>query len=90
MPNFMVIFPSDKKASADAYLAAADAHWAANYEPGGKFSEVRPDYLGRWAVGYYGPPFFFLTPGDVPEPEGFEALRADGEIHETVTWPPEE
>lgn len=90
MANRVVIFPTEKLASAEAYVAACDAHYAANFEPGGVFGYVRPDAEGQHVAPYYGPPWEFITGQGFTEPAECAAARVDGVIHDFAIWPPEE
>lgn len=90
MANKVVIFPEGKQASALAYKAGVDAHFAANFEPGGVFAYVRTDAFGQWVVPFYGPPWEFITGQPFSEPSGCAALRVDGVLHDFAVWPPEE
>jgi hypothetical protein len=86
MANKVVIFPEAKQAEATAYVAACDAHYAANFEQGGRFGYVRPDAFGKWVTPFYGPPWEFIEGQGFVEPANCAALRADGEIHDTAIW----
>ena len=89
MANKVVIFPVTKLAEAEAYAAECNAHYAANFEPGGQFAYIRPDYMGQHVVPLYGPPWTFDgTPFD--EPAECAALRVDGVIHNEAIWPDED
>lgn len=90
MANRVVIFPETKLASAQAYAAVVDAHYAANYEAGGAFCYVRPDAEGQHVVPYYGPPWEFITGQDFTEPAECIAARVDGVIHDMAVWPIED
>lgn len=87
MANKVVIFPEAKQAEAEAYKAACDAHYAANHEPGGIFAYIRNDAFGQWVVPHYG---LVLNGEPFDEPEGFAELRAEGMLHDTAVWSPEE
>lgn len=90
MANKVVIFPDTMLAEAQAYKTACDAHYAANFEPGGQFGYVRPDVNGDWVAPFYGPPWEFITGQPFEEPAECEALRVDGDIHDFAIWPVEE
>lgn len=89
MANKVVIFPESKLAAAQAYQAACDAHFAANFEAGGVFSYIQVDAFGQWVVPLYGPPWSF-DGSAFSEPATCAAARADGVIHDFAIWPPEE
>jgi hypothetical protein len=90
MSNRVVIFPSTKLSSAQGYAAAVDQHYAATYEPGGKFCYVRPDVEGQHVVPYYGSPWEFIIGQGFTEPNTCIAARVDGVIHNSAIWPDEE
>jgi hypothetical protein len=90
MANKVVIFPVGKETEARAYAA-----WTDNNNPfpengqEGSWAYVRNDVFGQWVVPYLGPPFTYS--GVVfEEPEGGEAMRADGVLHDQAVWPAEE
>ena len=89
MANKVVIFPETKLAEAQAYLAACDAHFSANFEPGGILGYIRPDYIGQHVTPFYGPGWTF-DGSPFEEPAECAALRVDGVIHDFAIWPPEE
>lgn len=89
MANKVVIFPVGKQAEAQAYSDWTTVQWQALYEPTGTWGYVRNDAYGQWVVPYLGPPMTW-DGVIVPEPEGGEAARADGVLHDTVTWPNED
>lgn len=86
MPNRIVIFPVARQAEAEAYREWTDAH--SPFFPD-VFAYIRNDAFGQWVVPYLGPPFTW-NGVEVPEPEGGEAVRADGVLADSVTWPHEE
>lgn len=90
MANRVVIFPTEKLASAEEYAAVVDAHYAATFEPGGKFCYVRPDAEGQHVVPYYGSPWEFITGQGFTEPTECAAARVDGVIHDFAIWPGED
>jgi len=81
----LVLFPPTKQAAAETYRAAADALYAATFEPGGTFSYIRPDISGNWAVPYYGPGWTFDGTA-FAEPESMVPLRMDGVVHDFAVW----
>lgn len=90
MPNKVVIFPAGKQTEAQAYVTACDTHFAATFEPGGKFGYIRQDAFGQWVAPYYGPPWEFTAGAPFDPPTEVEALRADGVLHDFAVWPPDE
>ena len=86
MGNRVVIFPVSKETEALAYKAWTDANSPFYPDP---FAYCRNDAYGQWVVPYLGPPFTYNNV-EVPEPAGGEAMRADGVLADTVTWPDEE
>ena len=86
MANHVVLFPADKQAQAQAYRVWTDQHSPFAPSP---FAYLRSDAAGQWVVPYLGPPFAW-NGAEFPEPEGGEAMRADGVLSDTVTWPEEE
>ncbi|MBX3504373.1 MAG: hypothetical protein KF895_02755 [Parvibaculum sp.] len=87
--NLILIWPVEKLAAAQTYASQGNAHWAANYEPGGALIAIHKDKYGQWVTMYYGPPFTAdLGDGHVviPEPEEMIPLRADGVLHNA--WEP--
>ncbi|WP_428659472.1 hypothetical protein [Reyranella sp.] len=86
MPNRVVIFPAGKQTAAQAYKDWTDAH--SPFHPG-VFAYLRNDSSGKWVVPYLGPPFAW-NGAEFPEPEGGEAVRADGVLADAVAWPVEE
>lgn len=87
--NLMLIWPLGELAAAQAYAAAANAHWAANYEPGGMLMQVLKDKYEQPVTMYYGPPFTAdLGQGHVviPEPEEMVPLRDAAVLHDR--WDP--
>lgn len=75
-------------AEAEAYAAAANAHYAATYEPEGLFTQVVEDKDGHPNCHYYGPPYTFDNV-TVEEPPEVAAERPNGTVSES--WePPEE
>ncbi|WJR67192.1 hypothetical protein QTA58_00155 [Neorhizobium sp. CSC1952] len=94
MANKVVIFPEGKEAEARAYAAWTDQHnpWTPEppADPTGSWSYVRNDAFGQWVVPFLGDPFEFPVGTPFPEPEGGEAMRADGVLHDYAIWPPEE
>lgn len=78
----------DDAAAADAYLAFCTAN---NPDPTPGASWYRADAIdaqGRRVVGYLGPGGSW-NGGDIEEPEGGPAMRADGELVDFVEWPAE-
>lgn len=90
MGNHVVIFPEHKEAEARAYASWTDQRNPFTppvpEDPTGSWSYVRLDRFGQWVVPYLGPSWEF--DGAVfEEPEGGEAMRADGVLHEFAMWP---
>ena len=84
----VVIFPVGKESQATTYADGCNAHYAANIEPGGLFTyPPRPDIYGQSVVAYYGE---VVNGQPFDEPAECLALRADGVLHDTAVWPPEE
>ena len=80
----VVIFPAAKQAQAQAYADAVNAHWAANYEPGGVWTyPPREDCFGQWGVCFFGEMIGEITYVEPPE---LLALRADGVRCVAITW----
>lgn len=90
MANRVVIFPTVKLAQAQNYAEGCNAHYAAEFEPGGAFAYLRQDNEGQHVVPYYGPPWSFYGTTEFMEPTELVALRADGVIHDFAIWPAEE
>lgn len=86
MPNRVVIFPAGKQAEAEAYKDWADRN--SPFFPD-RFAYIRADASGRWVVPYLGPPFAWNAV-ELPEPEGGPAMRADGVLADSASWPEEE
>ena len=86
MPNRVVIFPIAKQAEAQAYKDWTDQN--SPFFPDA-FAYIRADAFGQWVVPYLGPPFAWNAV-EFSEPEGGEAMRADGVLADFVTWPEEE
>jgi hypothetical protein len=85
MTNKVVIFPVDKQAAAQAYLAWCNTR-NPDTTPGAVWGVLNNDAFGQWVVPYLGPPFAYAG-AEVAEPEGGPAMRADGVLHDTVVWP---
>lgn len=92
MPNKVFLFPTSKKASAEAYKAACDANW-----PGAPdvFTLVVEDAYGQWKCAALEPTFtwdYGDGRGRVPveEPPACAAARVDGVLADTWTPPVEE
>lgn len=85
--SLSVIFPAGKDAEAEAYLAHLNAN-NPDTTPGAIWAILRHDKYGQPVVPYLGPGGH--AGGDWPEPDGAEALRADGVLHAMVEWPVEE
>lgn len=106
MANKLVVFPEPKVAEAEAYAAWTDANWPGydpqdpannrfSYVDGGAVNGVMRDAFNQPVVPFLGPPFTWVYdenvgPAEVAEPEGGEALRADGVLSDSVTWPGEQ
>lgn len=91
--NHFCIFPVGKLAAAQAYQAAVNDWWQTNFEPDSSYAYLREDAFGQPVVPYLGPPIVFdFGAGleELQEPEGFEALREDAVLHESVVWPQED
>lgn len=86
MPNRVVIFPAAKLTEAQAYREWTDANSPFYPE---LFAYRRLDAYGQHVVPYLGPPFTW-NGVEYAEPEGGPAMRADGVLADTVTWPPED
>lgn len=86
MANRVVIFPVAKQVEAQVYREWTDAN--SPFFPD-LFAYLRNDAFGQWVVPYLGPPFKW-SGVEFPEPEGGEALRVDGVLANSVTWPEEE
>jgi len=84
----VVIFPEAKLTQATAYANGCNAHYAANIEPGGQFTYApRPDAFGQHVTAYYGE---VVNGSPFEEPASCLALRADGVLHDSAVWPPDE
>lgn len=87
--SLVVIFPVGKEAEADAYLSWCNIH-NPDTTPGAVwYLPNRFDKYGQRVVGYLGPGGFLWDGEPFPEPEGGEAMRADGVLSATVEWPDE-
>lgn len=89
MGNKVVIFPVTKEASARAYAAWTDAQYKALYNPAFNWAYVRNDMWGQWVVPFLGPPWTW-NGVEITEPEGGEAMRVDGVLHDFPEWPSDE
>lgn len=88
MANWVAVFPPTKETEARAYAAWTDNNSPFLPHDPGSWAYVRNDIDGNWVVPYLGPPFeWYGEP--FPEPAGGEAMRADGELRESVVWPDE-
>jgi len=83
----IVIFPIGKETEAQAYADGCNAHYTVHVEIGGIFTyQPRPDIYGQKVVAYYGE---VVNGAPFTEPAECLALRADGVLHSTVSWPEE-
>ena len=85
--SLTVIFPADKQAEAETYLAHLNAN-NPDSTPGALWAVLRHDRHGQPVVPYLGPGGH--ADSEWPEPEGAEALRAVGVLAPAVDWPVEE
>ena len=85
--SLTVIFPADKQAEAETYLAHLNAR-NPDTTPGAIWAELRQDRHGQHVVPFLGPGGH--AGGEWREPEGAEALRVSGVLAPAVDWPVEE
>jgi len=98
MPNRRIGWAEAHRAEAVAYVDAANAYYAANYEENGVYTDppfedggvmkIAQDRFGQWNAAWFGPPYQWNNV-EVEEPAELAALRPNGVV--MSTWePPEE
>lgn len=90
MPNHVVIFPEGKLTEANAYRVWTNDAARNPFHPDDfNYPEPKLDAFGQHVLAFLGPPFTWDAVV-IPEPEGGPAMRADGVLHSSYVWPPEE
>lgn len=91
MTRQVIRWPNDKLASAEAYRVwADDAFRLISGNPEDVFSYApRLDAFDFYITPFLGPTGFDWNSQPCPEPEGGEAMRADGVLYDgpSVQWP---
>jgi hypothetical protein len=85
MANRQLVFPIGKTAERDAYADWADGQWKTiTGNPQAIWTYRRSDGLGQPYCAYLGPPAEYPVGTPLAEPEGGEAMRANGVIVDAV------